>query len=95
MSDVRPDGIGGAPGPNEDGDTWELEYRSRRLATIAGLVAGVVIIIHVIFGLLLTISNTGPANIGADDQAAIICIGLVEAGAAMMLMRPRLRVGRP
>lgn len=72
---------------------WDLEYRSRRLAVVGVAVAVVVLIIHVTFGLLLTISNTGPDNIGWSDQVAIISIGLVVAGVAMLLTRPRLRVG--
>ncbi|MGC4932400.1 PH domain-containing protein [Gordonia sp. DT30] len=72
---------------------WDLDYRSRRLVIIAVAVAVVVLIIHVTFGLLLTISNTGPDNIGWSDQAAIIALGVVIAGAVMLLTRPRLRVG--
>lgn len=75
------------------GGEWELVYRSRRLRTIAIAAAVVVLIIHVTFGVLLTISNTGPKNIGIDDQAAIIIIGLIIAGLVLLLMRPRLRVG--
>ncbi|OPX15471.1 PH domain-containing protein [Gordonia sp. i37] len=72
---------------------WDMEYRSRRLRLIGIVAAAVVVVIHVTFGLLLTISNTGPDNIGWSDQAALICIGLVEACAIMLLARPRLRVG--
>ncbi|MGV9671042.1 MULTISPECIES: PH domain-containing protein [unclassified Gordonia (in: high G+C Gram-positive bacteria)] len=72
---------------------WDMDYRSRRLAVIAVAAAVVVLIIHITFGLLLTISNTGPDNIGWSDQAAVITIGIVIAGACMLLTRPRLRVG--
>lgn len=75
------------------GDDWEFEYRSRRLAMIGGVAAVVVLVIHITFGALLTISNTGPDNIGFVDQAAIILIGVVIASAVMLLARPRLRVG--
>lgn len=73
---------------------WDMEYRSRRLRVIAIPVAIVVLAIHITFGLLLTISDTGPDNIGWSDQAAVISIGVIIAGAVMLLTRPRLRVGR-
>ncbi|MFT4125155.1 MAG: PH domain-containing protein [Gordonia sp. (in: high G+C Gram-positive bacteria)] len=71
---------------------WDLEYRSRRLRTLAIVAAIVVLAIHITFGLLLTISDTGP-HIGWGDQAAIIGIGVVIAGAVLTLTRPRVRVG--
>ncbi|MCH5643509.1 MULTISPECIES: PH domain-containing protein [unclassified Gordonia (in: high G+C Gram-positive bacteria)] len=56
--------------------------------------AVVVLAIHITFGILLTISDTGPRNIGTADQAAIILIGILICGAILLLTRPRLRVGR-
>lgn len=72
---------------------WDMVYRPRRLVRIAIAVAVVVLAIHVIFGVLLTISDTGPENIGASDQAAIMIIGVIIAAAVLLFTRPRLRVG--
>lgn len=70
-----------------------MEYRPRRLTRLAIAAAVVVLAIHITFGLLLTISDTGPTNIGGSDQIAIIMIGAVVSGAILLLTRPRLRVG--
>ncbi|MFW0794614.1 PH domain-containing protein [Gordonia sp. CPCC 205515] len=72
---------------------WDLEYRPRRLRRLAVIAAVVVLAIHITFGALLTISDTGPQNIGLGDQFAIILIGIVEAAAILLFTRPRLRVG--
>lgn len=72
---------------------WDMIYRPRRLPRWAVAVAAVVLAIHVIFGVLLTISDTGPRNVGVSDQAAIIGIGVIIACAILLLTRPRLRVG--
>lgn len=72
---------------------WDLEYRPRRLQRIAVITAAVVLAIHITFGILLTISNTGPQNIGLDDQLSIIFIGVLISGAILLFTRPRLRVG--
>ncbi|GAA1480712.1 hypothetical protein GCM10009624_11520 [Gordonia sinesedis] len=76
-----------------DTDSWDLDYRPRRLPRLAVAAAVVVIIIHVTFGLLLTISNTGADNVGVRDQAAIILIGLLIAALVLLFTRARLRVG--
>ncbi|MGV9711192.1 PH domain-containing protein [Gordonia sp. NPDC003424] len=72
---------------------WDLEYRPRRLRRLAVAVAVVIIAIHITFGALLTIADTGPKNIGLDDQLAIALIGTLEAGAVLLLTRARLRAG--
>ena len=73
-------------------DGWDYVYRPRAFSIIAVWVALVVIAIHVTFGLLLSISYTG-VNIGWGDKLALICIGLVIAGAVLLVTRARLRVG--
>lgn len=73
--------------------TWDLDYRPQRLVRIALVVATVVLALHITFGLLLTISNTGAANIGVNDEIAIILIGVLLTGAVLLFTRPRLRVG--
>ncbi|RPA20056.1 PH domain-containing protein [Gordonia sp. OPL2] len=61
-----------------------------RMAFVAAIV---VLAIHVIFGALLTISDTGVRNIGLSDQLAIGLIGVIITGAVLLFTRPRLRVG--
>ncbi|NMO00458.1 PH domain-containing protein [Gordonia sp. TBRC 11910] len=55
-------------------------------------VAVLLVIVHAVFGALLTISDTGP-DVGLSDQIGIALIGVVEAGAVLLLTRARLRVG--
>ncbi|MFT4088191.1 MAG: PH domain-containing protein [Gordonia sp. (in: high G+C Gram-positive bacteria)] len=71
---------------------WTYEYRPRRIQTIAWVTAGVVLLIHVVFGLLLNISYTG-VNIELSDELALIGVGLVVACAILLFTRSRLRVG--
>ncbi|MDL9947495.1 PH domain-containing protein [Gordonia sp. ABSL11-1] len=61
-----------------------------RVAVVAAIV---VLAIHVTFGALLTISDTGARNIGLSDQLAIGLIGVIITGAVLLLTRARLRVG--
>jgi hypothetical protein len=82
-----------APGPASGDEVWDLVYRPHRMPMYAVAAAVVVLIIHIVFGVLLTISDTGPRNIGTSDQAAIVIIGVVICGAILLFTRPRLRVG--
>ncbi|MEO9328540.1 PH domain-containing protein [Gordonia aurantiaca] len=70
-----------------------MVYRPRKLPRYAIAAAVVVMAIHIVFGLLLTIEDVGVRNLGASDQAAIICIGVLISGCILLLTRPRLRVG--
>lgn len=72
---------------------WDLVYRPRRMPRVAVVAAIVVLAIHVTFGALLTISDTGARNIGLSDQLAIGLIGVIITGAVLLLTRARLRVG--
>lgn len=76
----------------DDADTWDLVYRPRYGPRLAVIVAVVILAIHITFGALLTISDTG-VHVGLSDQIAIGLIGLVEAGAVLLFTRSRLRVG--
>lgn len=80
-------------GRDVTGPEWEMEYRPRRMPQIAVVAAIVVLAIHITFGALLTISDTGPKNIGIGDQLALIVLGVVIAGAILLFTRARLRVG--
>ncbi|WP_238422327.1 PH domain-containing protein [Gordonia sp. 'Campus'] len=73
--------------------SWDLVYRPRKLPRWAVAAAVVVLAIHITFGLLLTIDDVGVRNLGGSDQVAIILIGVLVAGAILLLTRPRLRVG--
>lgn len=75
-----------------DTEQWSYVYRPRLMPRVAAAVAVVVVVIHVVFGALLTISNTGP-DVGLSDQIGIALIGVVEAGAILLLTRARLRLG--
>lgn len=77
----------------ESSDRWDLVYRPRRTPRTAIIVAIVVLAIHIVFGALLTISDTGVRNIGLGDQLAIMLIGVVVSGAILLFTRSRLRVG--
>jgi hypothetical protein len=72
---------------------WDLEYRPRKLRRYAVIAAVVVLAIHIVFGALLTISDTGVRNIGVLDQLSIMLIGVVIAGVILLFTRPRIRVG--
>jgi len=73
---------------------WELEYRPGKLRLYAVIAAAVVLTIHIVFGALLTISDTGVRNVGVLDQLSIMLIGVLIAGAILLVTRPRIRVGR-
>ncbi|MDS1113665.1 PH domain-containing protein [Gordonia westfalica] len=72
---------------------WDLVYRPRKLPRWAIAAAVVIMAIHITFGLLLTIEDVGVRNLGGSDQVAIILIGVLFTGAALLFTRPRLRVG--
>ncbi|GAA3046805.1 PH domain-containing protein [Gordonia defluvii] len=86
-------------------EQWEFVYRPHRLVVWSGVAAAVVLLIHAIFGYLLTKSqlvvfghtfvfgDNGVRNIGSADQWAIMLIGVIVAGAILLLTRPRVRVG--
>lgn len=71
---------------------WLMVYRPRRSPLYATIAAVVVVIVHVVIGALLTISDTG-AHFQTSDQIAMGLIGVVIGGSMMLLCRARLRVG--
>lgn len=80
-------------GPSADEQTsWTYDYRPRWMPRVAVVAAVVVVIVHVVFGALLTISNTGP-DVGLSDQIGIALIGVVEGCAIALFTRARLRLG--
>ncbi|QKT07296.1 PH domain-containing protein [Gordonia sp. X0973] len=90
---------------DDERSQWDLVYRPRRLIIWSCVAAVVVVAIHATFGYLLNKANfalfghvfnfgdNGVRNIGDTDQWSILLIGVLEAGAILLLTRPRLRVG--
>ncbi|WP_446226469.1 PH domain-containing protein [Nocardia sp. IBHARD005] len=79
----------GAPEPDTG---WEFEVRPRRATRTAIVVAIVIVVAFTAGGLLLRTGSTG-VNFRVADQVAMILIGVVGAGAVLMLTRPRVRAG--
>ncbi|GEE02736.1 hypothetical protein nbrc107696_31820 [Gordonia spumicola] len=73
-------------------ETWEYTYEPRWLRRAGLWAAGVVIAIHLVFGLLLNISYTG-VGVGWSDKLGLIAVGFVIAAAVLLVFRTRLRVG--
>lgn len=73
-------------------ETWELEVRPRRVSRIAVVVAVVLFVVYAVAGVLLRRSSTG-VTFQLADQIAMAVIGLVLAGAVLLLTRSRLRAG--
>ena len=71
------------------------EYRPGKLRLYAVIAAVVVLAIHIVFGALLTISDTGVRNVGALDQLSIMLIGVVIAGAILLFTGPGSASGLP
>lgn len=78
-----------APGPGPD---WEFEVRPRRAVRTAVVVAIVIVVAFTAGGLLLRTGSTG-VNFRVADQVAMILIGVLGAGAVLLLTRPRVRAG--
>ena len=71
---------------------WEFQVRPRRATRTAIVVAIVILVVFTAGGLLLRTGSTG-VNFRVADQVAMILIGVVGAGAVLMLTRPRVRAG--
>ncbi|WP_084460924.1 PH domain-containing protein [Nocardia kruczakiae] len=78
--------------PGADAQQWDLEVRPRRAVRTARIVAAVIAVLFILAGALSSNSTTG-VNFRGADQVAIICFGLLLAGAVLLLTRPRVRVG--
>lgn len=76
----------------EPGSAWELEVRPRRAIRTAVVVALVIVVAFTAGGLLLRTGSSG-VNFRLADQVAMVLIGVIGAGAVLMLTRPRVRVG--
>lgn len=72
--------------------TWDYVYRPQWMRRAAWIAVGIVMAIHIIFGLLLNISYTG-VNVNWSDKVALIGVGVVISCVILFLTRARLRVG--
>jgi len=72
--------------------SWDLEYRPTRSPRYAWVIAIVLVAVHVTFGALMRVSNTG-TNFRVTDEVGLAMIGVVLAGCVLLFTRPRLRVG--
>lgn len=75
-----------------DGD-WDLEVRSKKSARYAIAAAVVLVVAHTAVAILLRVSPTG-VYFRTADQIALAGIGFLLAGIALLLTRPRVRVGK-
>ncbi len=71
---------------------WDIELRPRMTPIFAYGAAVIIVAIHVAVGLLLKVGSSG-VIFQTADQVAIALLGVVIAGFALLLTRPRLRVG--
>ncbi len=75
-----------------DATGWELDVRPRRSRRVAIASATVLFVMFAVGGVWLRHGSTG-VQFRAVDQFAMIGIGLLLAGAALLFARPRLRAG--
>ncbi|WP_167660047.1 PH domain-containing protein [Nocardia mangyaensis] len=81
-----------APSPEPE-SAWDLEVRPRRAIRTAVVIAIVILVAFTAGGLLLLRAGSTGVNFRFADQVAVILIGVLGAGAVLMLTRPRVRVG--
>lgn len=71
---------------------WELEVRPRRSARIAAVVAGVLLVVFTVGGVLMRRRSTG-VRFDVSDQIAVVVLGVILACGVLLLTRPRLKAG--
>lgn len=69
---------------------WQLDVRARKTPRYAMAAAVVVFAVFLVPAVLLRSSQTG-VHFRVVDQVSMVVIGLVLAGGALLLTRPRLR----
>ena len=62
----------------------------RRLRLIGRLVAVALVLVFAVAAVLLKESTTGAVAFRTADQVAMMCLGLMLAGAALLITRPRV-----
>jgi hypothetical protein len=78
-----------APPPQ---DTWDATVRPHLTPYFAYGAAFIIAVAHLAIGFLLKIKSSG-VIFQTSDQVAFAVLGLIIAGAVLLLARPRLRVG--
>ncbi|MCV7222736.1 PH domain-containing protein [Mycolicibacterium elephantis] len=71
---------------------WDLQVRPHLTPYFVYAAAAVILAAHITVGALLKIASTG-VIFRTADQVAIALLGVVIAGAVLLLARPRLRIG--
>ena len=73
-------------------EVWDVELRPHWTPIFAYAAAFLIVVAHIAVGFLLKVGSTG-VIFQTSDQVAMAVLGLVLAGAVLLLARPRLRVG--
>jgi hypothetical protein len=71
---------------------WDVEIKPYRTPIFAYGAAFALVAAHIVIGALLKMGSTG-VYFQTADQIAMGLLGVILAGAVLMLARPRLRVG--
>jgi hypothetical protein len=77
---------------DESPSEWDMEVKSRKSARYAIAAAVLLFVAHSTVAVLLRVSPTG-VYFRTADQLAMAGIGVLLAGLALLLTRPRIRVG--
>jgi hypothetical protein len=78
--------------PVSQREVWDVELHPHLTPLFAYAAAFLIATVHIVAGLLLKTQSSGVVFQTAD-QVALALLGLVLAGAVLLLARPRLRVG--
>ena len=78
--------------PVSQREVWDVELRPHLTPLFAYGAAFLIAAVHIVAGLLLKKQSNG-VIFQTADQVALALLGLVIAGAVLLLARPRLRVG--
>ncbi|MHA7651926.1 PH domain-containing protein [Mycobacterium sp. ML4] len=73
-------------------DEWDLVCRPHLTPLFAYVAAFLILAAHIAVGLVLKTGSTGVVFQTAD-QVAMVVLGVILAGLALLFTRPRLRVG--
>jgi hypothetical protein len=72
--------------------SWDATVRPRLTPYFAYGAAAIIVVVHIAIGFLLKIKSTGVVFQTAD-QVAFAVLGVIIAGAILLLTRARLRIG--
>lgn len=75
-----------------DTATWDATFRARVTPIYAVIAAVALLAVHVMVAFLLTVKASG-VNFRTSDQVSFVVLGMVFGGLALLLTRPRLRIG--